>query len=206
LKLPNTAIVFGSLILPKINEFHNASLAYLNGNELASYSKKALIYNENYVCSSDNEYPIFEVDGIKVGITICWDLILPEVYRQYVSKADLVIIPSLWGIGGNKLQAKYPFSLEKKYYREVCIARAYENAYSVLFVNSVGKYESPFYADRMMGGSLAVMPPHGEVYFTNSKKSNELHVVDLDFSELKKFRESYATDKDFDYYRSKKLF
>jgi|SRR3989338_5827630 len=205
-KLPSTSIVFGSMIIPDGNEFHNSSPVYLNGEELGSYSKKALIYNENYVCASNTKYPVFEVDGIKIGLAICWDLILPEVFRHYISLVDLVIIPSFWGLGGNKLQAQYSFSLEKKYYRELCVARAYENAYGVLFVNSVGKYESSFYSDRMMGGSMAVMPPQGEVFFTSSKRPNELQVVDLDFSELRKFRKYYATDKDFRYYRSRQLF
>ena len=204
----NTTFIFGSCILPSsVNgKFGNISLAVCNGEVLASYDKKALIYNENYTCIATDNYPIFDVKGIKIGLTICWDTILPEVYRHYVKKADLVITPAFWGIGGNALQAKYPQSLEKTYYRQLLVTRAYENAFATLFVNSVGQYKSPFYSDRMMGGSLAVMPPIGEVFFTNSKKASELQSLELDFSYLSQYREFYATDQDFLYYKSKNIF
>ena len=170
------------------------------------YSKKALIYNETYICSSDDKYPVFEVNGKKVGVAICWDAILPEVFRKYVGKVDMVIIPSFWGVGGNALQAQYKFSLEKKYYRALLTTRAYENAFAILFVNSVGKFSAPHYLDRMMGGSLAVVPPQGETFFTNDKKPETLHTVVFDFKELEKYREFYATDKDYKYYKTKKIF
>ena len=205
-KLPKTTIIFGSVILHKKNIYLNSSLVYLNGQKLGEYDKKALIYNENHICKSTDNYLKFEVNGIKIGVALCWDLILPEVFRRYVGEVDLVVIPSFWGLGGNALQAKYPFSLEKKYYRALCTARAYENSFAILFVNAVGKYKSDFYSDRMMGGSLAVMPPLGETYFTNSKNSKELHTLDLDFDFLKQYREFYATDKDYKYYKTKNIF
>lgn len=206
LSLKDVVIVFGSIIHKTESVYKNSTLVYKNGQQIAIYSKKALIYNENYLCKSDDQYPIIEIDGKKIGIAICWDLILPEVFRKYTNKVDLVILPSFWGIGGNALQAKYKFSLEKKYYRELCIARAYENSFGILFVNSVGKYTSPFYSDRMMGGSLLVTPPLGETYFTNSKKPDYLHVTEIDFSMIDQYREFYATDKDYEYYKTKNLF
>lgn len=180
----SSTFVFGSCILPSSvsGKYGNISLVIKNGEVLASYDKKALIYSENYTCVATNNYPIFEVNGIKVGLTICWDAMLPEVYRNYVKRADLIITPSFWGIGGNALQAKYSHSLEKTYYKQLLVARAYENAVATLFVNSVGQYKSPFYSDRMMGGSLAVMPPIGEVFSTNSKKADQIQTLELDFS------------------------
>lgn len=204
--IPKTTIIFGSTILPKKNIYLNSSQVYLNGQNIGEYDKKALIYNENHICKSTDSYFKFEVNGIRVGVALCWDLILPEVFRRYVGEVDLVVVPSFWGLGANALQAKYTFSLEKKYYRELCVARAYENSFALLFVNAVGIYSSDFYSDRMMGGSLAVMPPLGETYFTNSKKSQELHVIDLDFDFLKQYREFYATDKDYKYYKTKNIF
>ena len=202
----NLVIVFGSMLFKDNGVYKNTSYVYKNGEIINKYSKKALIYNENYICKSDGRYPVVQVDNKRIGIAICWDLILPEVFRKYTNKADLVIIPSFWGIGGNPLQEKYKFSLEKKYYRELCVARAYENSIAILFVNSVGKYNSPFYSDRMMGGSLAVIPPLGITYFTNSKKADNLHIAEFDFDKLDQYREYYATDRDFKYYKSKNIF
>jgi predicted amidohydrolase len=205
-RFSNTVFVFGTILDGESKQVKNISYVYKNGKIISEYSKKALIYNETYICSSDARYPVFEVNGKKVGVAICWDTILPEVFRKYAGKADLVVIPSFWGIGGNALQAQYKFSLEKKYYRALLTTRAYENAFTVLFVNSVGKYSSPHYSDRLMGGSLAVVPPQGEVFFTNNKKPEALHSVEIDFGELEKYREFYATDKDYEYYKTKKIF
>jgi len=202
---PPTTFVMGSVLLKRKSEYFNTSVVIKNGQILASYHKKALIYNENYVCQSDNKKAIFSVGKMKVGLAICWDLILPEVFRMYTKRVDLLVIPSFWGIAGNTLQAKYSFSLEKKYYTALGITRAYENAFALLFVNSVGKYKSSFYTDRMMGGSYFVNPPLGMIKRTNDKDPHTLHTVKFDTKILSQFREYYATDKDYFYYKSKKV-
>lgn len=202
---PKTTFVMGSLLLKEKKKYSNTSIVIRNGEKITQYSKKALIYNENYICQSDSQRAIFNVGKFKVGLAICWDLILPEVFRMYVKKVDLVVIPSFWGIAGNTLQAKYSFSLEKKYYTALGISRAYENSFALLFVNSVGKYKSSFYSDRMMGGSYFVNPPLGIIHKTNNKDPRILHIIKFDLNPLKQFREYYATDKDYFYYKSKKV-
>lgn len=202
---PKTTFVMGSFLLKQRGKYTNTCLVIKNGKELARYSKKALIYNENYVCQSDAKKAIFNVGKIKVGLAICWDLILPEIFRMYVKKVDLVVVPSFWGIAGNALQAKYSFSLEKKYYTALGISRAYENSFALLFVNSVGKYKSSFYSDRMMGGSYFVNPPLGITHKTNNKDPKKLHIVEFNLDTLSQYREYYATDKDYLYYKNKKV-
>ena len=200
-----TTFVMGSFLFKQGNKYWNTSVVIRNGELLAQYSKKALIYNENYICDSNNKIAIFTIGDIKIGVAICWDLILPEIFRKYAKKVDLVVVPSFWGIRGNALQSKYSFSLEKKYYTALGIARAYENSFALLFVNSVGKYKSSFYSDRMMGGSYFVNPPLGIVHKTNNKDPHFLHLVKFDPRPLSQYREYYSTDKDYFYYRSKKV-
>lgn len=203
---PKTTFVMGSFLYKKSGKFFNACFVIKNGKILTTqYNKKALIYNENYICASDNQSSTFKVGDLKIGLAICWDLILPEVFRMYAKKVDLVVIPSFWGIGGNALQAKYSFSLEKKYYTALGISRAYENSFALLFVNSVGKYKSTFYSDRMMGGSFFVNPPLGITHKTNNKNPEKLQVTQFDPKLLIQYREYYATDKDYLYYKSKKV-
>lgn len=203
---PKTTFVMGSFLYKKSGKFFNACFVIKNGDVQASqYNKKALIYNENYVCVSDNKSTIFKVGEIKIGLAICWDLILPEVFRMYAKKVDLVVIPSFWGIGGNALQTKYSFSLEKKYYTSLGISRAYENSFALLFVNSVGKYKSSFYSDRMMGGSFFVNPPLGMTHKTNDNNPENLHLLEFDPKPLLQYKKYYATDKDYYYYKSKKV-
>ena len=95
--------------------------------------------------------------------------------------------------------------MEKKYYTALGITRAYENSFALLFVNSVGKYKSSFYSDRMMGGSYFVNPPLGVIHKNNNKDSHTLHSVEFDISPLNQYKEYYATDKDYFYYKTKKV-
>lgn len=202
---PKTTFVMGSFLLKQKDKYTNTCLVVKNGKELARYNKKALIYDEGDICRSDAKKAVFNIEKIKVGLAICWDLILPEVFRMYVTKVDLVVVPSFWGIAANALQAKYSFSLEKKYYSALGVSRAYENSFALLFVNSVGKYKSSFYSDRMMGGSYFVNPPLGIVQKTNNKNPSKLHIVEFNLDPLNQYREYYATDKDYFYYKRKKV-
>lgn len=204
-KYSKTTFVMGSVLLKIGKKYFNTTFVYKNGKILAQYHKKALVYNENYICQSDDKISVFKVNNFKIGIAICWDLILPEIFRKYVKKADLLIVPSFWGIGGNLLQAQYSFSLEKKYYASLGIARAYENAFALLFVNSVGKYTSPFYSDRMMGGSYFVLPPLGLINKNNNKNPDKLHIIEFDSNLLQEYRKFYGTDKDYFYYLNKRV-
>ncbi|MCX8008487.1 MAG: carbon-nitrogen hydrolase family protein [Patescibacteria group bacterium] len=200
-----TAFVMGSFLLKQNGKYVNSCIVVNNGEELVRYNKKALIYNENYICQSDNKKAVFNIGKIKIGLAICWDLILPEVFRMYTKEVDLVVVPSFWGVAGNALQAQYSFSLEKKYYTALGVSRAYENSFALLFVNSVGKYKSSFYSDRMMGGSYFVNPPLGIIHKTNSKDYQKLHIINFNLDPLNQYREYYATDKDYLYYKSKKV-
>jgi|SRR3989344_7274062 len=204
-KYSRLTFVMGSVLLKIDKNYFNTTLVYKNGEILAQYNKKALIYDERYICQSDDKISLFKVNDFSVGIAICWDLILPEIFRKYATKADLVIIPSFWGISGNALQSKFPFSLEKKYYTSLGISRAYENAFALLFVNSVGKYKSPFYSDRMMGGSYSVLPPLGLTEKTNNKDPKKLHIIQFNKKTLQEYKDFYETDKDYSYYLDKKV-
>lgn len=205
-EFPLATFIFGSALLQRGKDCRNITLAIKDGELLAEYAKKALIYSENFICKSTDEYPVFTVGGWRIGIAICWDVILPEVFRHYTSKVDLVVVPSLWGLGGNELQEQYSLALEKTYYKELCVARAYENAFNLLFVNSVGDYSSPHYSDTMMGGSLVVSPPEGVVQLINDDDPKKLHIYTIDSVPLKQYRESYATDRDYEYYKSRNIF
>lgn len=204
-KYKNQFFVFGSILIKENWKFYNRSYVFKGWKIIDFYNKKALIYNERIICSSDNKETIFEVNSKKVWLAICWDIALPEIFRKYTKKADIVIIPSFWWLWWNILQSQYKFSLEKKYYKSLWIARAYENSFNLLFVNSVWKYKSDFYNDNMMWWSFLVEPPFWITYDTNNKKSDFFHKISLDFKNLNDYREYYATDESYFYYKDKKV-
>lgn len=68
---PKTTFIMGSFLLKQNGKYTNTCIVIKNEKELARYNKKALIYNENYICQSDAKKAIFNVGKIKIGLAIC---------------------------------------------------------------------------------------------------------------------------------------
>jgi omega-amidase len=50
---------------------------------------------EKEVAIPGNEYNVFDINGYKVGVAICYDLVFPEAIRILVLKgAELIFVPS----------------------------------------------------------------------------------------------------------------
>ncbi len=68
---PKTTFVMGSFLLKQRGKYRNTCIVIKNEKELARYNKKALVYNENYICQSDSKKAVFDIGKIKVGLAIC---------------------------------------------------------------------------------------------------------------------------------------
>lgn len=82
--------------------------------------------NEDAVFDGGDRLCIFELDGLKIGISICYDLRFPEIFSLYADRCDVVLCPSAWPkkrIGEFKLLLK---------------ARAVENRISMIGINWLG--------------------------------------------------------------------
>lgn len=100
----NTNIVGGSFITKKDDKYYN-SCPFIDrkGNLLALYNKMHLF--SYYGCDegkfvSNGDTPIIvNVDGIKIALSICYDIRFPELYRAYrKSGADLFINAAAWSV------------------------------------------------------------------------------------------------------------
>jgi predicted amidohydrolase len=86
---------------------------------------------------------IVEAEGLRVGLTICYDLRFPELFRHLSDRgADLILVPSAWYAG--PLKEEHWFTLLK--------ARAIENTCYIAGANMAG---GPFSA------RSAVIDPFG---------------------------------------------
>jgi predicted amidohydrolase len=89
--------------------------------------------------------PVAEVGGFGVGVTTCYDLRFPELYRELVDRgATLLLVPSAW---------PYP---RVEHWRLLPRARAVENLAYVVAVNGVGAFE-----EAELLGRSAVYDPWG---------------------------------------------
>jgi predicted amidohydrolase len=100
---------------------------------------------ETRLLTPGERIPTVEFEGFVVGVTTCYDLRFPELYRRLVdSGATLVLVPSAW---------PYP---RVEHWRVLPRARAIENLCYVGAVNGVGAFE-----DASLLGRSTVYDPWG---------------------------------------------
>ncbi|SDC20252.1 carbon-nitrogen family hydrolase [Natrinema hispanicum] len=85
------------------------------------------------------------IGGVTVGVTTCYDLRFPELYRRLVDAgAELILVPSAW---------PYP---RIEHWQTLSRARAIENQCYVATINGVGEFE-----DATLLGRSTVYDPWG---------------------------------------------
>lgn len=122
-------VVFGLLESDGSRLFNAAALVGPNGL-IGSYRKVHLPYlgidmQTNY---GDRPFDVFEIDGLKVGMLICYDAAFPEATRSLaILGAELIVLPTNWPPGAECV-AEHTLN-----------TRAMENAVYFLAVNRVGE-------------------------------------------------------------------
>ena len=100
----NTNVIGGSFIEKTGNGFFNSCPVFdRNGRLVAKYSKNHLF---SYYGCDEGKYiqkgssPVMvELDGVNFGLTICYDIRFPEIYRAYRKNgADVLVNCAAWGL------------------------------------------------------------------------------------------------------------
>ena len=121
-----------------------------------------------------------DIGGFRFGLSICYDMFFPELYRRYaLMGADVLICSS-----ASPMKSKGPFD-------KVLPARAVENTCYMLFVNNVGEQGS----FEFFGGSRAISPIGYEI----ARCEEETHcIIEVEISreELERAREGRPTLRD----------
>ena len=133
-----------------------------NGEIIALYDKTHLFSfaEEDKIFTEGKNFVTFELDGVKCGIIICYDLRFPEFIRKIALKdVEILFCPAAWS-----LQRLIPRQILTK-------ARAIENQIFVIFANSAGKSE--------------IISPAGET-IAELDIGTQILTADIDLSERKK--------------------
>ncbi|ROQ17212.1 MULTISPECIES: carbon-nitrogen hydrolase family protein [unclassified Curtobacterium] len=115
--------------------FRNTLVAVLPTGELAAIYRKVHLYDafgsreSDRIESGDPEQlPVFEFEGLRIGLETCYDLRFPEVTRRLAAPehgaADVVVLPAEWVRGPGK----------EHHWRILLTARAIENTVWVVGV------------------------------------------------------------------------
>lgn len=169
-------IVAGSIANRKADGIYNTSYVFdRSGNVVADYDKTHLFspMGEDKFFKKGDHISTFNLDGIKCGIIICYDVRFPELVRTMSTKGlDVLFMVSQWPL----VRVPHLDALTK--------ARAIENQMFVVCCNSAGKAPGTVF-----GGNSSVNDPWG-VTIAHAKEEEEILYADLDLSILDSIRTS----------------
>lgn len=148
------------------------------GEQVARYDKMHLFrydngreqYDEGRTLQAGSEPVAFDADGLRVGLSVCYDLRFPELYRALSqTPCDLLSIPSAftWPTGDAHWQV-------------LMRARAIENQCYVIAAAQGGTHEN---GRRTYGHSL-VVDPWGEIVAMREGDGEGVVVAELDLERI----------------------
>ncbi|MCY1277514.1 carbon-nitrogen hydrolase family protein [Pseudomonas jinjuensis] len=156
--------------------YNSVQLIDRTGSQRANY-RKTHLYGEldrSQFSASDQPPAVFELDGWRIGLLICFDVEFPETVRSLAAAgADLVLVPTA-------NMRPYEFVAEV-----VVRARAYENQVFLAYANFHGKEGGIDYC-----GLSSIVAPDGEVLALGSQPE-QLLVADLDRARVERTREAF---------------
>jgi len=157
------------------NIFNSALMIDNKGKIKGKYDKTHLFLHEKKYYQAGNNFTIFNIDNIKIGILICYDLGFPEAARYLTLKgADIIFVPSAW-----RIQDYDIWDLNTR-------QRALENNIFIVGVNRVGKE-----ADLHLFGNSRIIDPNGEIMMEAPRDEETIIVKELDLSKISKYRNYY---------------
>ena len=169
-------IVAGSVSNIKNGKVYNTSYIFNKGGEvIAEYDKTHLFtpMQEHHFYQKGNKLTRFDIDGIKCGVIICYDIRFPELTRSLsVDGLDLLFVVSQWP----KVRIPHLLALTR--------ARAIENQMFVVCCNSCGKADETVY-----GGNSSIHDPWGEM-LSKADEGEEIISAEIDTSILSQIRSS----------------
>ena len=161
----------------------NTNLVYSPRGELAArYDKMHLFrydngteqYDEGRVLAAGTEPVAFDAAGVRVGLSVCYDLRFPELYRALMQPpCDLLSVPSAF---------TYPTGAA--HWEMLLRARAVENQCYVIAAAQGGTHEN---GRRTYGHSL-VVDPWGEIVAIRREEGEGVVVAELDAAHMASVR------------------
>ena len=170
----NIAMLYGYPERFDTEVYNSALLIDRNGNTRANYRKTHLYGSYEKSCFKPGDsLLIAELEGLNIGILICYDVEFPEAVRALVyAGADLIAVPTA-------LMVDYCRVAEK-----VVPARAYESEIYVAYVNRCGSEGDTVYC-----GRSCLVGPDGRAIL-RAGRSEELLIADINNEAIAEVRET----------------
>jgi predicted amidohydrolase len=143
--------------------YDTAVLLNRNGELVGRYRKSHLYPAEHRYFRAGDELPVFDLDGLRVGVAICFEEAFPHIFTTLALRgAQLILNPSAVPVGFGHLQ-----DVRTR-------ARAQDNQFFVAAANHVGKEGKVSYCGRSQ-----IADPRGEVIAMASEDASMLVMAEL---------------------------
>jgi N-carbamoylputrescine amidase len=168
--------------------YNTSMLISSEGQLIGKYRKTHIPASTSPLINADEKYyfrpgdslPVFEMDGLKVGMLICFDRTFPEAFRTLAIKgAEIVFVPVCsWGIRGDAFQSELQ-------------TRAIENQIFVVAVNKAG-FEQVEGEDggREHFGRSCIISPMGEIEAAIGQEPWGIVAAEIDMEKRSVMKES----------------
>jgi omega-amidase len=158
----------------------NAALAIAPSGEIAAMHRKQRLFaygreNEHYRAGTDST--LVTIDGVRIGLLVCYELRFPELFGAIANEVDAIIVIANWP------------SARRAHWDLLLRARAVENQCAVIGVNRTGSGGGIDY-----DGGSAAWGPWGDPLETLGP--GEPRIVRIDTAEVVRVRERYPFLRD----------
>ena len=171
-------VIVGSMALN--NKYFNRAYVFAPGKNFEPYDKRALYGWDNENFERGNTKGIYEIDGIKIGVRICFEARFPEYFRElYKENTDLDIV-IFYAASDDDDFEKY------EVIKSNLVTRAVENVTPIFSVDATGPFQT---------APTCFINASGRIMIEAKRNEEEMIIYDfekkeLNFGELGRKRES----------------
>ena len=175
----NNAHFIAGLVEVEGDRIYNSSVIFGAKGFIGRYRKIHLFDTEKSCFHTGTDAPpVFDLDGVKVGVMICFDWRFPETARSLALKgADIIAHPS---------------NLVLPHCPQAMITRCLENRIFGITADRVGEEERIPGEKLTFIGQSQVVDPDGNILVRASETAEEVHIIEID---LEKARDKYLNAK-----------
>jgi predicted amidohydrolase len=158
-------LVFG-IAEKKNRKYYNTSVLITSKGKVFTYQKTHLFDREKlFFQTGTNAYQAYTVEGMKLGMMVCFDWIYPEVTRVLALKGVHVIC--------------HPANLVLPWGQEAMRIRSIENRVFSITANRIGT-EKRGSLSLSFSGKSQIVDPEGNILASAGERSESLKIVDVD--------------------------
>ena len=147
-------------------KLYNSAAAVSSSGVIDNYRKIHLYADERSLFQpGDSGFKVFDIQGVKIGMMICFDWIFPESARSLALAGAQIIA--------------HPANLVMPYCQNAMVTRSIENKIFTITANRIGE-ERLAPKQLTFTGESQITDPTGSILYRASRNKETVHIVTID--------------------------